>query len=309
MTVEVLVPLSLAGVTRLQVAGDSGTTPPGDFPYYVGAGGGEKSVAEALLDVGVVGPDSTLEIDALPEVIDVLAAARLQRLLESAPCRPVSYEVPALHRGTTEIEIAYLPAGKAAFVPTGTIRLEAQPKYAGAVTFGFARTDAPDRTFSLVPDVFQTAEGTDSTRAVVAVDGPEERWRPVLGISPFGIGLFPETDDGARRSPVRLGPRAIRSWQGAALSINPYLGVDIEAPLDNLYLGATVGVFDWLYATGGWHLARTSRLPSGLDVGDAFTGAAVPTVRETNTVWFWGFGADAGPVISALGNVFKNVIK
>ena len=278
-----------------------------DLRQTVISSAGDVSVSATEIDLSRFDGRRYVTTDDLMALANEVYETRALRVWERASarldCETVQLTIPRIAAGSTEIEIAHLPAGKTAFVPTGTIRLEAQPKFGGAVTFGLMRTDAPERTFSIVPEVFQTAAGSDTTRTVVAADSVGARWRPVLGVTPFALGWSPERG-------IQRFARPIRSREGSVVSLNPYLGVDVEAPLDNLYVGVTLGLFyDSVYMMGGRHLARTSKLPSGLDVGDAFTGAAAPTVRETNTTWYWGIGADAGPVISALGNVFKNVIK
>lgn len=208
----------------------------------------------------------------------------------STSCDTVSFSLGDFAPGEGTIKVEVISGS--AKLTTGTFNFPVMATHAGAAVFGPVYSWMHDRSYQLVPEDPEAAG--DDARTVLSVSD-ERQLRYVAGVSVFLTG--PRAVDGGRWDP----------------HLGLFLGVDVQEPLENGYLGLNLSLNGIASVNAGMHAGRVSRLAPGLDVGPEgvllLNDGAVPTTSVWKAKPYLGFTIDARAAVAAFSSSIRDLVR
>jgi len=209
------------------------------------------------------------------EGLQVPDLARHAKVIREADCRDYTMRLDDFAPGRGEIEISNWSGDKK--VTLGAFEFVVNRLYSGMFSLGAVSTPVQNRTFTLV--------SKDGKAVIAAGEQGDRDLRYVVFYTPF---MWGKRDLEKRSEP----------WYHR---LNLTFGLGTKNVADNAFVGAS---FDYkgVVLTGGVHVARVTVLSeaSGLEVGDAFAGAAdkIPLAKDVQSDLFLGISIDLRAAIA-----------
>ncbi|MEM6325590.1 MAG: hypothetical protein AAF791_00595 [Bacteroidota bacterium] len=169
-------------------------------------------------------------------------------------------------------------------------------KYVGTVTFGGLHSWLSTQTYREEPVRFDTTGGPFRLTAESARSGGHivAGFAPALYSVKHGLGARPAV-----------------AGEGD-LTIDPFVGVSVTRPTDDLFGGVAVGVLGILHLTAGGHLSSVKAIPeeAGVLDNELVNGYPYRAALETSwrTGWFVGVSLDARSAATALGKTARAIL-